>query len=325
MDYLFIDIFHLKEIVFSELDKRRSRISRFRYSNIRGGKPELYGTTAAVNIYVVLGIPLGSLWTRRKWANVIRSYRRRDGSFSGNAPEHALCMAIQAFNLLGAEIPKNVTPLAPLDVDSLTTWLEKKNWNSTHKDIWGATTPLLADGLVSPIWVETFVNNLTARLSPNNPKNTWCSSEAPSKKVISAMYHILQSFDAGGLPYPYPELLINRLLNLDWHKKRQQEEMTLCTDGDWGWMLMELCKLKPMYFEKAITQIKSVSKQRMYEWNHQVIDISALSTHHIYCYLWVTALFQHLDRSIFRGPWLHDTLNSPHLFRLGNKRYDFKS
>lgn len=90
----------------------------------------------------------------------------------------------------------------------------------------------------------------------------------------------------------------------------------MCTDGDWARMLIELSKNLPEYFVEVIKQINDVSFQRVEEWNMGMIDLTTMSTHHIFCYLWVTAQFQHLVRDHFKGPWLHDTLNSPELFRL---------
>lgn len=312
-----LDISSLNKIVFTEIATRKSRWSKFQYADQKGEKPNFYGTVAVVNIHTVLNQPLGTTKERQKWASVIRSYQQKDGSFPGKTPEHALCMAIQALNLLGGDIPKNIAPLAPVNLDEFKVWLQKEKWDSTHKRLWGGITPLLADKVVSDSWIEYFISTISSQLSLDSPKETWCSADAPPHKVISSIYHILQIFDAGALPYPKPDILINRLLDLEWHINRSSEKATLCTDGDWAWMLVELCKLKPAYFERAIDQIKSVGKQRVHEWNSQSIDISRLSTHHIYCYLWVTALFQDLDRTLFRGTWLYDTLNSPQLFRMG--------
>ena len=311
-----VDLSDLRDKVLTELLNRGAGFSKFRYSNIRGGKCDFYGTAAAVNIYFVLGIPLGSIRIRWMWAKVIKSFRKRDGSFATDSPELAMGIAIQVLNLLGAKVPKNIPSLAPSNIDCFKDWLEDEDWDGTHKRLWGGMIPLLASNLVSSSWIQYFVDYISSRLKLTESPGVWCSDDSPPWKIISSAYHILAIFDAAGLPYPHSDLLVARLLSLDWHLSRHHKEMTVCTDGDWAWLLVELCKLQPNYFERAIEQIKSVSKQRAQEWNSNSVILANLSTHYIYCYLWVTALFQHLDRESFKGPWLYDTLNSPYLFRL---------
>ncbi len=46
---------------------------------------------------------------------------------------------------------------------------------------------------------------------------------------------------------------------------------TMCTDGDWVWVLMELSKILPEYFVEVIKQIKDVSLQRVEEWHMGIL------------------------------------------------------
>ncbi|HBC88399.1 MAG TPA: hypothetical protein DCZ94_15730 [Lentisphaeria bacterium] len=316
-----IDIRILRQDVCSELPYRRIDEAAGVYSQIRGGRAELYGTTAVVNIRAILGMPFSSASQRRKWAAAILGYQREDGIFvpegKGFGPGHALIMVLQALNLLCEPIPSNAGPLAPLDPSELSLWLKGHDWKSTHKELCGSAMPLLADGAVSSEWIRVFTREISSRLSAERPLETWCAADAPPWQVISCIYHVLESYDAGCISYPEPDLLLDRLLKLGWPDRRKAEQQTECTDGDWAWLLIELCKLRHERYVKAMQQIRSVSVQRAGEWNGGKIKLSEMTTHGIYCFLWVTALFQHQTRDLFSGPWMYDTLNDPTLFRLG--------
>ena len=311
-----IDLRNLRHTVGLELRVRRSRWRSCHHGDRRTGLCNLYGTTGAVNCHAILGLPFGGEAQRQKWARAIRSYQKSGGSFPGACPEHATAMAIQALNLLGGDVPRNLANLAPLEPDRLGGWLGGHDWQTTHKRLWGGTVPILASDLATDGWKEELFGTLVSRLSPDRPLETWCNKNDPPWKVISKVYHVLAIFDAAAVPYPHPDLLASRLLGLDWHHVRAGEYKTLCTDGDWAWNLLELMKLQPGLADEAMSQIAGVSRERASEWNGGAISLSALTTHHIYCHLWVTALFQHADRERFKGAWLQDTLNSPHLFRL---------
>lgn len=280
-------------------------------------EPTLYGSTGAVNIRAIVGLPFGTDAERAEWGDAIRSFQREDGTFSQTGPGHALCMMLQALNLLGSEVPRGVAPLAPLDVEGLRDWIDAHDWSSTHKELWGSCAPLLADGAVSDVWADTFAALVAGRLDPVDLRATWCSPDDPAWRVVSSVYHVLETFDAACIPYPRPHLLLERLLALEWPERRGSEERTACTDGDWAWLLWELCKVAPERAVECMRQIRTVSEQRAREVDDELSAFAGWSTHVVYCYLWVTALYQHMTRHLFRGPWLYDTLNDPSLFRLG--------
>jgi hypothetical protein len=254
---------------------------------------------------------------RRDAADRILSYRDAAGWFEGSdGPGHALHMVVGALNLLGERVPGDLAPLAPTDPAALSAWLDRHDWASTHKELCGQTIPLLASGGVSRAWTDVFVQTIAARLDPDRPLETWCSAEAPAWRVISCTFHVLSAFDAGRLPYPHPELLMSRLLGLRWDEVADSEPRTLCTDGDWAWLLLRLCEHVPHYGEAAISAIRRVSARRVREWHANREAILGVSTHHLYCYLWVTAVFQSCVRDHYTGGYLRDTLNDPALFRL---------
>lgn len=314
-----MNLLELKKTVMNEIRARQYKYNKNKFANVKQESHSLYGLTGAVNIYQILGESIGSFYQRKKIAKTILSYQRRDGTFSDSEPEHAMCMAIQALNILGYPIPNNVAPLAPVEINKFYEWIECHDWDSTHKKLWGGLIPIFSSDRIDNYYIEAVTNYFDNILSENSLGETWCSSDAPAWKVISSIYHILPIYDSAAIEYPKPELLINRLLNLKWNERRKSEMQTICTDGDWAWMLIELSKILPEYFVEVMQQIKDVSYQRVLEWNRGTINLNELSTHHIYCYMWVTAQFQHLVRDHYIGPWLHDTLNSPELFRL-NKR-----
>ena len=311
-----VDLGELRERCAREVARRAVAGQPGAYAQERGGPPTLYGTTAAVNVYAILGLPVTAA-QREAWLAVILRHQDASGRFAATGPAHALCMALQALNLLAAPIPPNVAPLAPRDPAALPAWLAAHDWGSTHKELWGSTGPLLATGLVSPAWTAAFTGALAARLDPAAPSATWCRPDDPPWKVISCLYHVLEAFDAGALPYPQPDLLLDRLLGLDWPAQRATARQTTCTDGDWAWLLAELGKLRPARWPAACAAIRAVSAQRAAAWTAGAVDLAALSTHDLFCHLWVTAAFQRLVREDCPGPCLRDTQNEAALLRLG--------
>jgi hypothetical protein len=127
---------------------------------------------------------------------------------------------------------------------------------------------------------------------------------------------VLSAFDAGRIPYPRPRPLADRLLGLRWQDAPDEEPRTVCTDGDWAWLLLRLGEQIPHNAAPALEAIRRVSARRVRARHEDRNAILALDTHHLYCYLWVTTVFQSCVRDHYRGGFLRDTLNDPALFRL---------
>ncbi len=313
-----LDIADLKQAVAAELAQRRCAGADPSFAEERGGPEALYGLTGAVNIHAALGLPLGDRATRTRWAARILAYRDSDGHFTtGEGPGHALHMVLGALNLLGEPIPGDIGPLAPRDPGALEAWMEAHDWQSTHKELCGQTIPLLASsGMVSRPWTARFTQRITERLPEARPLETWCQPDDPPWRVISCLYHVLSAFDAGRLPYPKPEQLVRRLLDLHWEEAPDTERRTVCTDGDWAWLLLRLSEALPHHAEAALDAIRRVSVRRVQAWQTDCKPTLSRSTHHLYCYIWVTAVFQSCMRDHYTGGYLRDTLNDPALFRL---------
>ncbi len=312
-----LNIAALKRAIIRELEARRFADSPGCFANQRGDTETLYGLTGAVCIHAVLGVSMGERNAREQWAQRILALRGADGFFVGDAGAgHGIQMVICALNLLGEPLPAKIGPLAPYNSGDLTKWLDTLDWSSTHKEFLGQTIPLLAAGCVTQDWVDTFVKDVSARISARRPMEIWCKADDPAWRVISCMYHVLAAFDAGSIPYPYPKLLIGRLLDTHWEDASYETTRTACTDGDWAWMLMRLCEQCPEYFNAAINAVRKVSGRRITFMHEHPEAWLRESTHNIYCHLWVTAVFQSLIREHYRGNYLWDTLNSPALYRI---------
>jgi hypothetical protein len=312
-----LDMAELKRAVTAELARRRGPGADFRCARERGGPETLYGLTGAVNIHAALGLSLGDRRARADAAASILAWRQADGLFDdGSGPGHALHMVLGALNLLAEPVPPDLGPLAPLAVAALPAWLARHDWRSTHKELCGQTIPLLASGRVDAEWTALFVRGIAARLDPAQPLATWCAADDPPWRVISCLYHVLSAFDAGRLPYPRPERLARRLLDLHWDDAPDSAPRTVCTDGDWAWLLLRLCERLPRHAPAALRAIRRVSARRVRQWQANREAALALDTHHLYCFLWVTAVFQSCVRDHYSGGVLRDTLNDPALFRL---------
>lgn len=307
----------LRRTVNVELESRRCNGDEFSFSETRDGRETLYGLTGAVNIKAALGLPPGDNMTRKQAADRILSWRNANGQFdNGEGPGHGLHMVLGALNLLGQPIPEDIGPLAPTDVDEITNWLHRHDWGTTHKELCGQTIPLLASGRVGVEWIEAFVRGVSSRLDPNRPREIWCDADAPAWRVISCIFHVLSAFDAGRIPYPRPKLIADRLLGLNWDDADDDVSRTICTDGDWALVLLQLCHQLPRYTDRVMSAIRRVSRRRVAKWHENQEDIMGLDTHHLYCYLWNTAVFQSCVRDHYAGGYLRDTLNDPALYQL---------
>jgi hypothetical protein len=307
----------LCQAMATELDHRRCGTEGFSYAEVRGGPETLYGITGAVNILAALGLPLGDRDRRQNAATRILRYQDAAGRFHGSdGPGHAVHTVVGALNLLGEPVPANLAPLAPTDPATLVDWLESHDWTSTHKELCGQTIPLLASGSVGQEWGTAFVRAIERRIEPARPLETWCSADAPPWRVISCVYHVLAAFDAGRLPYPQPAMLLRRLLDLRWEDADHAEPRTFCTDGDWALLLLNLCNALPAAFPQVMAVIRRVSARRVCDWHANRDTILSASTHHLWCYLWVTAVFQAAVRDHYAGGVVIDTLNDPALHRL---------
>lgn len=134
--------------------------------------------------------------------------------------------------------------------------------------------------------------------------------------MISCVFHVLSAFDAGRLPYPQPDLLLRRLLDLRWDDAPAGLQRTCCTDGDWAILLLQLIRQLPQHADRVMTAIRRVSARRVRAWNQDQATILGDCTHDLYCHLWSTAVFQSCVREHYTGGAVRDTFNDPVLFRL---------
>jgi hypothetical protein len=111
-------------------------------------------------------------------------------------------------------------------------------------------------------------------------------------------------------------MLLDRLMGLRRHEAPGSEPCTACTDADLSWMLLRICQALPKHMPQATAVIRALSRNRIAAWKGDRAAILAQSTHHLYCYLWSTAVFQGSVRDHYVGPFLRDTLNDPALFAI---------
>jgi hypothetical protein len=277
----------------------------------------LLNLAGAVRAEAALGIPLGDETERRHRADQVLAFQRADGAFGdGELAGHKNCIALAALHLLGSPPPKRLAPLAPVAIDALDQWIEGLPWDSTHKRFWGEVSPVLASGLVGPDWCQRFMAGVTRRLDHHDSRATWCRPDDPSWRVISCIYHVVSAFDAGGLPYPEPERLRDRLLELRWDEAGDHEHRTFCTDGDWAWCLLRLAEQVPMNHGEVMRAIRNVSARRIKRWRADPQKVLAEPTRHFANHLWAEALFRNTIRDHYTGPPMVDVLNAPWLLRL---------
>lgn len=310
-----LDVLALRKVIDEELTRRTRGTEG--YAETRDGPAALYGITGAVHCKAALGIPLEDRSNRKNLAARMLAFRDNHGNFIGSdGPGHAVHMVSSALNLLGEPIPEDIGPVAPREAEALAPWLDRLDWTSTHKELCGQTIPLLAGNQVNSDWITVFTDEITARLDPERPLEMWCRADDPPERVISCIYHVLATFDAGRLPYPRPRLILDRLKGLGWEQVGDEVPRTVCTDGDWAWMLLRLSEIFPTEMVWIMDAIRRVSLRRVRTWREDSESILRLSTHHLYCYLWVTAVFQSCTRDHYTGGYIRDTLNDPSLFRL---------
>ncbi len=308
-----MDVCELREAMLAELAMRRVDGRQDSYADRPGEVESLYGLTGAVHVMAAVSrLPDRSMRDR-----LARRINERWAAMEdAAASSHALCMAISALRLLGADLEASPRALAPVDATALPAWLDGLDWSTTHKELYGSVVPLLAGGRLDQRWVRTFADRVGGRLNPDRPLETWCAADAPAWRVVSSVYHVLTVYDAGRIPYPQPHMLMDRLMGLRWHEAADDEPRTACTDADLAWMFLHLCEVMPERMPQALAVIRALSQKRIAAWHNGRGAILAESTHHLYCCLWGTAVFQDCVRDDYIGPYLRDTLNDPGLFAI---------
>lgn len=309
----------IRRVLWSELEQRRRSPAAGDYANNRGGKEAvLYGVTGAANLYAELGFDMGDFTSRRIWAERINAFQSPDGIFSSpSVPQHATAMAVEALNLLGGRPANPVRGLAPGRTEALPVWLESLDWSGTHKDFWGGAVVILASGLHDAGWIERLRELVENRFSTERFRPLWCGENDPPARIISCIYHVLSAYDGAYLPYPWPEKLWARLMDLDYSRRRNEIARTICTDFDYIHLLYRLAHQMPDRFEKCLTECRLVFRHRREEWNDNREKILAgASTHDLYCYVIGWVLLQKILPDHFEGQGLYDTLNVPWVFRI---------
>lgn len=313
------DILDLRESMIKELACRRItwETGDFRHHRDDNSVP-LYGCTGAANVYGVLGLDFGDFQEKQAWACRINTFQMDDGSFtSPSGLAHAADTAISTLNILGFSPRYPVRNLAPVSSKNLLCWLKSLNWESTHKDFCCAVAPVLASGVYDSEWISTLHRFVDKMINPRKPLETWCSPAAEPWRVISCIYHITSGYDAAFLPYPHPELLWQRLRDLNYEKKRNDIFRTVCTDFDFVRILQRLTHQLPEHFEEFLLICKDLFIKRHQEWHEDKESLfEQYSTHDLFCYLIGWAVLQPLLPEYFTGPALYDTQNAPWLKRL---------
>jgi hypothetical protein len=320
MPQILFDTRELRPIILSELEQRRRSPAPGDYAYQRTGDAHLlYGVTGAANLYAEWGVDSGGWSARQAWCDRINAFQTPDGAYQCvSGPEHAAAMALAALNLLGGHPARPIRHLAPLRAGDLDGWLNRMDWaHGTHKEFCCGVSPLLASGLVDAEWIATLRCNVENRLDPAHPDSLWMPpGDLPPWRVISCLYHVLSGYDAGGMPYPCPDRIWDRLMALDYPKTRNADPRTYCTDFDYAWMLIQLCRQRPEGFADLLRCAAAVLDLMAAEWHEDRDRLLAGTTHELYCHGIGWAVYQALLPDRFAGPPLRDTLNAPWLYRL---------
>ena len=314
-----IKIEEIRRVLRDELEQRRCSPAPGDYANDRHGKEAvLYGVTGAANLYAELGFDMGDWTSRRVWAERINAFQSADGMFiSPSGPQHAVATAVEALNLLGGRPARPVKGLAPIRTAALPAWLESLKWSGTHKDFWGGTVIILASGLHDELWVGKMRELVEGRYATELSQSLWCRDDHPPAGVISRIYHVLSAYDAAYLSYPWPEKIWERIMGLNYSRRRNDTPRTICTDFDYIHLLYRLAHQLPDRFGECLAECRAVFNHRRVEWEENREKIMAeSSTHDLFCYVIGWVLLQKILPDCFEGRGLYDTLNVPWVFRL---------
>lgn len=315
----------LRRVLWEELQQRRLSDAPGDYAYQRDGNPApMYGVTGAANLFAELGFDFGCFDNRQAWCDRINAFQQSDGTYNCvSGPEHAASMAILALNILGGHPARPVRHLAPLDPERLNDWLNLMDWTgTTHKEFCGAVGPVLASGFGDAAWLDVLRINVEERIDPEQPLRIWSGCDTdPPWRVISCIYHVLCVYDAGALPYPYPALIWDRLMGLDYERTRNAYTRTACTDFDYLWTLYRLSHQLPDRFAALQQHAHKILDAIIAEWNEARDRILSFTTHELYCYCIGWAVCQHLLPDRFIGIPILDTLNAPWLMRLPGREW----
>jgi hypothetical protein len=318
------DVNKLKSAIVKEMENRRVSREPGEYSYYRHSNPNpLSSATGAVKLHAALGIPIEDWRVRISWAERINSFQETNGTFdTSSGKQHAAGEAIAALNILGGVPGRPVRHLAPFQADKIKCWLKSLDWSGTHKDFCAGVAPVIASGLHSPEWTEHLTGYIRGLVSPENPLLVWCVEKDDPWRVISCIYHVTHGLDAGFIPYPFPELIWDRLAGLDYENRREDLDRTVCTDFDYMFILSRIAHQMPGKFAEFISRCTVLFDKLLEEWSGKKDELlSRWSTHELACYLVGWSILQRALPGRFSGPVIYDIQNAPWLYRLPSSNY----
>lgn len=207
------------------------------YRNEVGKRPDLYSTVDIAQIRAIMGEDLMSLPEdkRKEWIDHINSYadlHRNDGSYSdtlGHAPLHANGMVIGALSVLGGKqlLPVklyeefNTVEKVPIFLENLD-WADQ--WGASHL-FWGGMHYFSFSKKCTKEWIKCVIDWLNSNIDENTG---WWRKGIPHcdrRDPLGGSVHILPIYEHHKYAFPYPERVIDSVLNLqlpegNWFNKK---------------------------------------------------------------------------------------------------------
>lgn len=193
-------------------------------------RSDLYSSLDVALMRVIMGEDFArtlSTAERGEWVDHINSFAQRrydlggDGSYEdtfGHDPLHANGMVIGALGPLGGRQPYPVRLYDGFDTpEKVQAWLDGLNWANQWRGshlFWGGMHCFSFSRACTPAWREAVFDWLDREL---DPATGWWRRGVPHAdrhQALGGSVHIVPIYAHHGRPFPYPERVIDSVLDL---------------------------------------------------------------------------------------------------------------
>jgi hypothetical protein len=220
-----MELKHFREQVEKYLKTLNRGLGRYAFRQ-EDQEPALFGSIDAAMIRVIMGEDLCKTVDpaeRQEWADCINSFQNEDGSYSGGLSHiyHTNGNAVGALSVLRMKHRYSTKGLyKPFETaETLRTWLhteidwKENQWRDSQK-FRGGPHMFYFTSWAANDWKEALFEWLDRNLDPATGR--WTKS-APAKNLrthIGGGSHIWPIYEHTGHPFPYPEKIIDSILEL---------------------------------------------------------------------------------------------------------------
>jgi hypothetical protein len=189
-----------------------------------GKRPDLYSSLDIAIMRAVMGEDFRRTLSheqRSQWVDHINTYAQRDGTYTDNfnhSKLHTNGMVIEALGVLGGRQPRPVRLYDSFEAPhSVGPWLEtidwEHQWRASHL-FWGGVHCFSMSSKATDVWLEAVFSWLNANLDETTGWWRKGVPHADRHQPLGGSVHILPIYEHHDRPFPYPERVIDSVLEL---------------------------------------------------------------------------------------------------------------